>query len=62
MVTLAYLTNYNDDRVSVLDTATNAVIATVNVGGSPLGVSAVCFVQDVLDQPGSSDVASTYPP
>jgi len=41
MVTLAYLTNYNDDRVSVLDTATNAVIATVNVGGSPLGVFAV---------------------
>ncbi|HEU4508850.1 MAG TPA: beta-propeller fold lactonase family protein [Pyrinomonadaceae bacterium] len=37
--TRAYVTNNNDDTVSVIDTATNSVIATVPVGASPAGVA-----------------------
>ncbi|RPE37315.1 YVTN family beta-propeller protein [Streptomyces sp. Ag109_O5-1] len=37
--TLAYVANEGDDSVSVIDTATNAVIATINVGSSPFGVA-----------------------
>ena len=35
----AYVTNYQSHSVSVIDTATNAVIATVPVGSSPGGVA-----------------------
>jgi len=35
----AYITNYNDKTVSVIDTTTNTVIATVNVGNEPIGVA-----------------------
>ena len=35
----AYITNFNDSTVSVIDTATNTVIATVPVGGGPYGVA-----------------------
>jgi YVTN family beta-propeller protein len=33
----AYITNFNSASVSVIDTATNAVTATIGVGNSPLG-------------------------
>jgi YVTN family beta-propeller protein len=36
----AYVTNASEGTVSVIDTATNKVSATVNVGGSPYGVAA----------------------
>jgi YVTN family beta-propeller protein len=37
----AYITNFGgpDHTVSVIDTATNAVIATIPVGDSPFGVA-----------------------
>lgn len=35
----AYIGNYSDGTVSVIDTATNAVITTVTVGGAPAGVA-----------------------
>src|ERR1700754_3796257 len=35
----AYITNFHNDSVSVIDTATNTVIATVAVGASPFGVA-----------------------
>jgi YVTN family beta-propeller protein len=37
--TRVYVTNEENDSVSVINTATNKVIATVNVGIEPLGVS-----------------------
>jgi YVTN family beta-propeller protein/beta propeller repeat protein len=37
--TYAYITNSGDNTVSVIDTATNTVTATVNVGSNPLGVA-----------------------
>jgi YVTN family beta-propeller protein len=36
---LAYITNDNDGTVSVINTTTNAVVATVTVGNRPQGVS-----------------------
>jgi YVTN family beta-propeller protein len=35
----AYVVNQNDDTVSVLDTASKTVVATIPVGGSPEGVA-----------------------
>ena len=35
----AYIPNYDDDNVSVIDTTTNTVITTVPVGNSPFGVA-----------------------
>ncbi|MEU6216730.1 YncE family protein [Streptomyces sp. NPDC047022] len=35
----AYATNFNSDTVSVVDTATNTVTATIPVGGGPTGVA-----------------------
>src|SRR5271157_3049767 len=35
----AYITNYGNNNVSVIDTVTNTVIATVNVGTGPGGVA-----------------------
>ena len=35
----AYITNDGDNTVSVIDTATNTVTATVNVGSGPVGVA-----------------------
>ena len=35
----AYITNYGDDTVSVIDTATNTVTATIPVGHCPFGVA-----------------------
>ena len=35
----AYIANAGDGTVSVIDTATNAVAATIDVGGSPFGVA-----------------------
>src|SRR5262245_4792408 len=35
----AYITNGTDGTVSVLDTASNTVVATVTVGSSPTGVA-----------------------
>jgi len=35
----AYVSNYNSNTVSVINTATNAVSATINVGSVPAGVS-----------------------
>jgi len=37
--TKAYVANSDYNTVSVIDTATNTVTATVNVGSSPYGVS-----------------------
>jgi YVTN family beta-propeller protein/parallel beta-helix repeat protein len=37
--TRAYVTNQNDNTVSVIDTATNTVVATVPVGSGPWGVA-----------------------
>ena len=37
--TRAYVTNYVDNTVSVIDTATNTVVATIPVGIQPLGVA-----------------------
>jgi len=34
-----YVTNYNDDTVSVINTATNSVIATVFIGNTPNGIA-----------------------
>lgn len=36
----AYVTNAGDNTVSIIDTATNTVIATTTVGAEPLGVAA----------------------
>lgn len=35
----AYITNLNDNTVSVIDTATNTVTATIAVGKAPYGVA-----------------------
>lgn len=35
----AYITNYGDSTVTVVDTATNAAIATIPVGASPNGIA-----------------------
>ena len=35
----AYVANIGDDTVSVIDTATNTVIDTINVGNGPVGVA-----------------------
>ena len=35
----AYITNYGDNNVSVIDTATNKVTATVDVGNGSYGVA-----------------------
>jgi YVTN family beta-propeller protein len=50
----AYITNLNDNTVSVIDTATNTVTATVPVGNFPNGVAvtpdgARVYVANVLD-------------
>src|SRR5262245_54825693 len=37
--TRAYVTNQNDNTVSVIDTATNSIIATVPVGSGPAAVA-----------------------
>ncbi|MDP9849276.1 beta-propeller fold lactonase family protein [Streptosporangium lutulentum] len=37
--TFAYITNYDSDSVSVIDTATNTVTATIAVGGHPAGAA-----------------------
>ncbi|MFE3934737.1 YncE family protein, partial [Streptomyces goshikiensis] len=37
--TYAYVANFNDDTVSVIDTATNAVVVTVPVGDAPWEVA-----------------------
>ena len=55
----AYVTNYNANTVSVIDTATNMVVATVGVGTKPI---AVALAPDgkhayVLNQSTSSDVS-----
>jgi len=34
-----YITNENDDTVSVIDTATHALVATIPVGSKPIGVA-----------------------
>src|SRR5262249_39109373 len=35
----AYITNQNSNNVSVINTATNTVIATINVDAAPFGVA-----------------------
>jgi len=37
--TKVYVTNYGSNTVSVLSTATNSIVATINVGVSPKGVT-----------------------
>jgi len=36
----AYIANSGSNSVSVIDTATNTVVATVGVGSAPIGVAA----------------------
>ena len=36
------MTNAFSDTVSVIDTATNTVVATIGVGNAPLGVAVNC--------------------
>src|SRR5438132_17689 len=36
---VAYITNFEDDTVSVLDTATKTVVGTVAVAASPAGIA-----------------------
>ena len=38
-VPFAYITNQNSNNVSVIDTATNTVVATIPVGSGPVGVA-----------------------
>jgi YVTN family beta-propeller protein len=50
----AYITNSGDNTVSVIDTATNAVTATIAVGGNPFGVAvhpdgAIVYVTNSAD-------------
>lgn len=35
----AYVTNFSSDTVSVIDTASNTVVATIGVGNGPIGVA-----------------------
>src|SRR5215472_1373197 len=35
----AYISNFGDGTVSVIDTATNTAVATISVGGGPTGVA-----------------------
>ena len=37
--TRAYVTNIISNTVSVIDTATNTVVATIPIGGEPLGIA-----------------------
>ncbi|WP_204073516.1 hypothetical protein [Planotetraspora phitsanulokensis] len=37
---LAYVTNFNSNTVSVINTAADTVIATIPVGGAPIRVAA----------------------
>ena len=39
VVTRVYVTNQNSDTVSVIDTATNTVVATIAVGDGPYAVA-----------------------
>jgi YVTN family beta-propeller protein len=39
----AYVANYQSDSVSVIDTASNTVVATVPVGSQPVGVAITPF-------------------
>jgi YVTN family beta-propeller protein len=44
--TFAYVTNQNDNTVSVINTAANTVVATVPVGPGPYGVAITRFVDN----------------
>jgi len=49
-----FVTNTNDDTVSRIDTATNTVTATIDVGDTPLGVAVTpdgrfVYVANLLD-------------
>jgi YVTN family beta-propeller protein len=53
----AYITNSGDNTVSVIDTATNTVVAVLSVGGNAFGV----FIQPRFAgaRPGLDAVAAT---
>ena len=57
--TRAYVTNNGDNTVSVIDTATNTVVATVAVGASPSGIDITpndTYIMQFLDyRPTRSD-------
>src|SRR3989475_11434648 len=60
----AYITNLNDNTVSVIDTASNTVTATVPVGTFPNGVAvtpdgARVYVANVLDGTGSGSATAS---
>ena len=54
----AYITNYSDGTVSVIDTATNAVTATIPVGAGLYGVAA-SQNRVYITNPGSDSVSAT---
>jgi YVTN family beta-propeller protein len=37
----AYIANYSDNTISVIDTATNIVISTITVGSNPFGITTI---------------------
>ena len=54
----AYITNYGDNTVSVINTATNTVIAVVTVGLEPFGVAVTPNGREVyVTNSGSNDVS-----
>jgi YVTN family beta-propeller protein len=54
----AYVANAGDNTVSVIDTATNMVVATIPVGGGPAGVAVVPDGKHVYVTNGSSNTVS----
>ena len=60
----AYITNHNSNNVSVLDTATNTISATVAVGTSPAGIAitpdgANVYVANEISGTGTVSVINT---
>ena len=60
----SYISNINDDTVSVIDTATNTVVATVNVGVTPQRLAVTpdgttVYVANSGDNPGEVSVIAT---
>jgi YVTN family beta-propeller protein len=60
----AYITNLESNNVSVIDTATNTVTATIAVGAGPLGVAvspdgSKVYITNDNDNPGTVSVIDT---
>ena len=53
----AYITNYNDDTVSVIDTSTNTVTTTIAVGRNPFAVATSSLNKVYVSNAGSASVS-----